>query len=82
MGSWGHRQQWVVILNTAIVMAAAVVVAGLGAGGLGVRSEEERLMDYLFQQYNPSARPVINSTHTVNVNITFSLLHIQDLVSY
>jgi len=45
------------------------------------RSEEESLMEYLFDGYNPSARPVLNSSATVNVKLQFSLLQIQDLVS-
>ena len=45
------------------------------------RSEEEKLMDVLFRQYNPSARPVMDSNKTVTVYIQFSLLHIQELVS-
>lgn len=44
-------------------------------------SNEERLLELLFDGYNPSARPVINSSHTVNVSMQFSLLHIQELVS-
>ena len=46
------------------------------------RSDEELLMKHLFKGYNPSARPVINSSNTVDVNIQFSLLQIQELVSY
>ena len=46
------------------------------------RSDEERLLDYLFTDYNPSARPVLNSTKTVGVNLMFSLMHIQELVSH
>ena len=53
----------------------------LRAPKYGQRSEEEKLLDYLFETYNPSARPVLDSSKTVNVNITLSLLHIQDLVS-
>lgn len=37
-------------------------------------------MNHLFRGYNPSARPVLNSSSTVNVNLRFSLLQIQDLV--
>ena len=46
-----------------------------------VKSDEERLLDKLFKDYNPSARPVLNSSHTVTVDLKFSLLQIQDLVS-
>lgn len=44
-------------------------------------SDEERLLELLFDGYNPSARPVINSSHTVDVTMLFSLLQIQELVS-
>ena len=44
-------------------------------------SDEERLLELLFDGYNPSARPVINSSHTVDVKMQFSLLQIQELVS-
>ena len=45
------------------------------------QSDEERLLDYLFKDYNPSARPVINSSKTVPVRMQFSLMHFQELVS-
>lgn len=45
------------------------------------QSDEEKLLEYLFQDYNPSARPVLNSSNTVKVNLQFSLLQIQELVS-
>ncbi len=45
------------------------------------QSDEERLLEYLFTDYNPSARPVLNSSKTVNVTLMFSLMHIQELVS-
>ena len=43
-------------------------------------SEEELLMEDLFSRYKPSARPVLSSFNTVNVQMMFSLLKIQDLV--
>ena len=43
-------------------------------------SDEERLLEHLLSDYNPSARPVMNSSHTVSVDIQFSLMHIKDLV--
>lgn len=45
------------------------------------QTDEERLLQYLFRDYNPAARPVLNSNHTVQVRIQFSLMHIQELVS-
>ena len=48
--------------------------------GKNVRSSEEVLLNYLFDGYNPTARPVFNSSLTVAVNLRFSLLQIQDLV--
>ncbi len=44
-------------------------------------SDEEMLLEELFSDYNPSARPVIDSSSTVPVQIQFSLMHIKDLVS-
>ena len=54
----------------------------LSTGVKKIRSDEERLLDYLFKDYNPSARPVLNSSKTVPVNMMFSLMHMQELVSY
>ena len=45
-----------------------------------IASDEERLLEALFDGYNPSARPVFNSSHAVDVRMQFSLLHIQELV--
>ena len=45
-----------------------------------IASDEERLLEALFDGYNPSARPVFNSSQAVNVRMQFSLLHIQELV--
>ena len=45
-----------------------------------ISSEEGRLLEHLFLNYNPLARPVLDSSHTVNVDLRFSLLQIQDLV--
>ena len=64
-----------------IVMVTALSFA-LPGGVLGGRSEEGRLLQVLFTDYNPSARPVINSSKTATVAIQFSLLHIKDLVSH
>lgn len=58
--------------------------SGAITGTLGrtvFRSDEERLLDYLFTEYNPSARPVINSGKSVQVSMQFSLMHFQELVS-
>jgi hypothetical protein len=44
-------------------------------------SEEEKLLHDMFLDYNPSARPVMNSSKTVDVEIQFSLMHIKELVS-
>ena len=43
-------------------------------------SDEEMLLKQLFDGYNPAARPVINSSSTVDVKMMFSLLQIQELV--
>jgi len=42
-------------------------------------TDEEKLLRMLFEDYNPEARPVINSTKTVIVDMQFSLLQIKDL---
>ena len=34
-------------------------------------SEEEVLIDYLFEEYRPTARPVLRSEDTVLVNLQF-----------
>ena len=41
-------------------------------------SDEKELLRLLFDGYNPTARPMMNSSHTVDVKIQFSLLQIQD----
>ena len=64
-----------------LLTLALISTLPLTAEGGGRMSEEEELMLYLFKDYNPSARPVISSFSTVNVQMMFSLLHIQDLVS-
>lgn len=67
--------------TTSLVLLVFSVLPGHGAMGEKRRSDEERLLDYLFTDYNPSARPVLNSSKTVGVNLMFSLMHIQELVS-
>ena len=62
-------------------MFTVVLFAFLGYYGARNLSGEEALFKELFDDYNPSARPVMDSSHTVNVEIGFSLLHIKDLVS-
>ena len=44
-------------------------------------SAEQRLLDYLFHDYDTDARGVINTSDTVKVEIQFLLLRIQGLVS-
>ena len=55
------------------------------SGRWGVRgwgwSDEERLLNQLFADYNQFARPLIRSTSTVTVTLQFSLLNLKDLVS-
>ena len=45
-------------------------------------TDEERLLRTLFVDsgYNPSARPVLDSTKSVQVTVQLSLLQIQELV--
>ena len=68
-------------LRTSVVLLFILVLPGHVAMGEKRRSDEERLLDYLFTDYNPSARPVLNSSKTVGVDLMFSLMHIQELVS-
>lgn len=44
-------------------------------------TDEEILLKKLFDHYNPTARPVLDSVDSVQVSIEFSLMHIKDLVS-
>jgi len=44
-------------------------------------THEERLLAYLFQDYEPVARAVMDSDRTVTVSIDFVLLRIHGLVS-
>jgi len=69
-----HVSDWIVVFDICTDRRPAAV------GGLDDRSSEETLLKYLFDGYNPTARPVINSSLTVAVNLRFSLLQIQDLV--
>lgn len=43
-------------------------------------SHEERLLAYLFVEYDPVARPTMDTSQTVNVSIEFVLLRIHGLV--
>ena len=65
-----------------IIYCGIVAVTNKPDGETWVRlpSDEEKLLQALFADYKPSARPVMNSSNTVNVNIQFSLMHIKDLV--
>ena len=75
------------ILAIGVILASVREIFGHSVENnmvLGVekkQSDEERLLEYLFTDYNPSARPVLNSSKTVNVTLMFSLMHIQELVS-
>ena len=64
--------------NTSVF--CAVFHASTAAEKMDTRLGEEALLNYLFDGYNPTARPVLNSSLTVAVNLRFSLLQIQDLV--
>ena len=44
-------------------------------------SHEERLLEYLFRDYDPVARAVMDTSQPVNVGIEFVLLRIHGLVS-
>ena len=68
-------------IKMTIALLIISVLPGHVAMGEKRRSDEERLLDYLFTDYNPSARPVLNSSKTVGVDLMFSLMHIQELVS-
>ena len=73
---------WILYINVDISMAILenpIRMPWLATSRLP--SDEERLLSQLFSNYNPSARPVMNSSKTVPVAIQFSLMHIKDLVS-
>ena len=76
-----HFKLMGISLRTSVVLLIILVLPGHVAMGEKRRSDEERLLDYLFMDYNPSARPVLNSSKTVGVDLMFSLMHIQELVS-
>src|SRR5689334_13958494 len=42
--------------------------------------DEQRLMAQLLRNYDPSARPVYNASHTVNVAFGISLTQLSDMV--
>ncbi|XP_060561668.1 neuronal acetylcholine receptor subunit alpha-10-like isoform X2 [Ruditapes philippinarum] len=44
-----------------------------------ITSDEDRLYEVLFKNYNPATRPVNNASDTVNVRITVSLIQIKDM---
>ncbi len=67
------------LANQLPVPAAVYVPAGTAVLPR-LPSDEERLLEMLFEGYNPSARPVINSSRTVDVQMQFALLQIQELV--
>ena len=50
-------------------------------GGGRDGTNEQRLLNYLFRNYDTDARGVMNSNETVSVSLTFLLLRIQSLVS-
>lgn len=60
--------------------AAADVVAATFA--FRNATHEERLLTYLFNDYEPVARAVMDSNQTVTVTIDFVLLRIHGLVSH
>ena len=62
-------------------MFSTCILTGAVSLTYKAQSDEEKLLSYLFQDYNPSARSVLNSSKTVTVNLQFSLLQIQELVS-
>jgi hypothetical protein len=45
------------------------------------QSEEERLHNHIFRNYNTAIRPVRKATDPVQVSLTFSLMQIHMLVS-
>ncbi|XP_060561659.1 neuronal acetylcholine receptor subunit beta-3-like isoform X1 [Ruditapes philippinarum] len=44
-----------------------------------ITSDEDRLYEVLFKNYNPATRPVNNASDTVNVGISVSLVQIKDM---
>jgi len=56
-------------------------VVGVAAFAFRNATHEERLLTYLFHDYDPVARAVMDSDRTVRVGINFVLLRIHGLVS-
>ena len=69
------------IPGLSVMLAVMMMCLMLAVVTGGLQSDEERLLKWLFDGYNPAARPVIRSNKTANVQIQFSLMHIQQLVS-
>lgn len=44
--------------------------------------DEQHLLNYLFTNYNPRLRPVVNKSHVVTVTFGISLHQIIDVVGY
>jgi hypothetical protein len=46
----------------------------------GETADEQRLLNHLLAQYEPSVRPVLNSSHTITVKLGLTLTNIFDMV--
>ncbi len=44
------------------------------------QSDEQKLLTFILRNYDKTARPVYNSSQTVQVNISFEAIKIEDLV--
>ncbi|KAJ7363583.1 hypothetical protein OS493_009743 [Desmophyllum pertusum] len=55
---------------------------GKKASAMKMDDGEQRLLNYLFSDYNPHLRPVLDTSHVVTVTFGISLHQIIDVVGY
>lgn len=83
------RRKWLSLLNPtqAFSLVLSTLVAHTMMPTLATADElqdlpdEQRLLAKLLHNYNSNVRPVINSSHSVEVVFGFSLIQIMDMVS-
>lgn len=58
------------------------MIAGTNVSVMEMDDDEQRLLNYLFTNYNPHLRPVLNKSHVVTVTFGISLHQIIDVVGH
>ena len=60
------------------------VILSFSASGMRDATSEERLLSFLFDNdiYNPIVRPVLNHSHPVNIDLTFTIESLDQVVSF